>query len=440
MIRTFLSRQRFRWVPALGLAIIGGALFPLLSWAQAVDPVARDTFLSDPEFAEPRDPLLPDLAVTRSLSPLERLALEEALDQLALAAEEQYLAGQTNVAIQAWMREVRLRRILGYEQEIPAIGRVGLRVWESSRSQEVQLLTLRLRQIQADLLAQEPLDTTTLEAVAATFEVLRDIDSAIAVYNALITRAAQAGDTPQRRTFLEKLANLQESWFRFEVAGKTYQTLLSSLSSSQQLSLQRTQYLQGAIRNYEDAGQLQVAIGHQRQLLRQYQDTAQIQLIPALLLAIARNYRDLGEPEQARPYYEATYTVALPQNQSSLASDAVRDLAGIYLSLNKLEDVRYLYEQQIAVDGLSYNAYGIMQAFDKLGQLYERQDDLDAAITAYQEGLILASHLQYRDIHFKYRLQQLLRAQGRLSITAATEHQSLGPLGVVAPPDAWESN
>ena len=437
MLNAF-SRQWSRGLSVLGVTLVGWILFPTLVWAQAISPEVRDRFLADPEFAEPRDSLLPALPIVRPLSPLERSQLAVDLDQLAMQAERLYLAGQVDLAFEVWMREVRLRRILGYAQETLAMQRVGLRAWENARSQETQLLTLRLRQIQDELLDQDPLPIRRLEAVAATFEILRDIDSAIAVYETLTVRAAQAGNQLERQRLLENLANLQENWFRFAVAGKTYQSLLSSLGSRED-PVKQVQYLQGAIRNYQDAGQLSRTITYQRRLLRQYQETGPFESIPALMLAIARNYRDLNELEQARAQYLTTHSTALAQNQSNIARDAVQDLVTLYLSFDRSDDVLYLYRQQVALERLSYDAYGLMHTFEELGQLYERQDNPEAAIFAYQEALILSNHLGYRAVYFKHRLQRLLLDQGRLIIIPAEQHQS-STVESLQPPNLWQGN
>ena len=292
-----------------------------------------EQFLSDPEFSEPRDPLLPDLPIERPLSPLEKLALAAELDALAAEAEALFLAGQTEAAFATWMREVRLRRILGYEAELEAIQRVGLRVWENSRAEEVQLITLRLRQIQAELLAQAPLNIALLEEVVAAFEVLRDVDAAVAVYETLIERATLAGDRDEQQRLLENLANLRETWFRFEVAAATYQTLLDALGQGE--DLQAIAYLQGIIRNLQQAGELSQAIEYQRRLVRRYERTAQPRPIPPVTLAIARNYRALDNLEQAQSVYSTTYTTALGLGQTDVASEALADLAEIYLAQEK---------------------------------------------------------------------------------------------------------
>lgn len=427
-----------RWLSATGLVLSGLALLPLTAWGQ-LDPVIRDRFLNDPEFTQPRDPLLPEIPVARPLSPLEKSELEIALNQIALEAEQLYFLGQADRAFELWMREVRLRRIFGYAEEIQAMQRVGLRAWEDSRAQEIQLLTLRLRQIQTELLEQDSSNIFLFEAIAATFEVLRDIDSATAVYNTLIAQATSSNNVPERQRLLENLANLQEAWFRFEAAGKTYQALLGTLSSTS-VSATEARYLAGGIRNYQNAGQLRTVIDYQRRLLRYYENTAALQAEPSLLLAIARNYRDIEELSEARNYYLTSYTKALAQNQSSVAKDVVQDLAVIYTRLGRPDDVLYLHRQQLAVEGLSYSGYGLMQVFDDLGQFYISQDNLEQAISAYQEGLILARYLGYREIYFQLQLQQLLVDTGRLTVTLAEKHEHDRRVQPLQPPRVWQGN
>ncbi|MGD1859445.1 MAG: tetratricopeptide repeat protein [Leptolyngbyaceae cyanobacterium] len=425
-----------RWLIAIALTLTSWAAMPLLVWAQ-LSPVLIEEFLSDPEQTEPRDPLLPELPVSRPLSPLEQVALEVELDELAIEAESLYLAGQEADAFALWMRELRLRRILGYEKELAAVQRIGLRMWENSRADEVQLITLRLRQIQADLFSQAQPDQALLEALVAGFETLRDVDAAVAVYETLIERAMQASDRDEQQRLLERLASLRESWFRFEVAGQTYAALLALLEGNDEL--QEIEYLKGAIRNYEDAAQLRQAIDYQRQLLRKYEQVVQPQPIPSLTLAIARNFRELGSLPQAQTFYSTTYSVALAQGQTDVASEALRDLADIYLAEGQSEDVLYLYQQRLAVERLSYNGYGMMQTFDQIGQFFESQDLPDNAIAAYQEALIIAEQLNYRDGYFKLRLQQLLYEQGRLNVPLLEAHLA-NPVGPLQDPDAWQGN
>lgn len=433
----------FRFHVSLGglmLALMGWAVMSTSVCAQPVDPALRDPFLSDPEFGEPRDPLLPELPVERPLSPLEKRELSMALDRLAQEAERLYLLGRMDAAFMRWMREVRLRRIFGYDTELAAIRRVGQRAWQEGRTQEVQLLTLRLAQIQTALLGETPLNLPLLERVAANFEQLRDIDAAVAVYETLAVRAMQAGNQVQRVRFLERMANLQENWFRFEVAAQTYNRLLTLTRGENRSTPQRIRYLQRAAYNYREAGQPIRAIAFQQQLVQAYETQAQITAIPPLHLAIARNYRTAERLSQAVQFYQTAYTGALAQRQFNVASDAVRDLTEIYEALERPQDVQYLYDQQLAVERLSYNAYGIMEVFESLGQFYETRADLDAAIAAYEEALILARHLNHRSAYFHNRIQRLLLSQDKLTIDPAESHEASPPLGTLDPLDLWQEN
>ncbi len=435
-----LGRPR-RWLRSgviLGCALVGTMLAPLTVWAQAISPLLRDQFLSDPELTEPLDPLLPKLPIVRPLSPLEKRSLRQDLDRLAEDAERLFQEQETDLAFQTWMREVRLRRILGVREELQAMRRVGTRAWESSRTEEVQLLTLRLRQIEAKQLAQAPLDVPLLEEIAGIFEILRDVDAAIALYETLVVQAAQAGDRAERQRLLETLATLQETWFRFGAAGSTYGTLLRSLTTVTDPT-QEVTYLRGAIRNYENADDRVTALGFQRRLVAVFQASNQPQAIPAVLLAIARNYRALGDLPQAQSNYSAAYSAALSQQQLAIASDALKDLAALYLAQDKTADVLYLHSQRLAVNRLAYDGYGLMSAFEDLGKLFAAQGDLDRAIAAYQEALLLATHLNHREVYFNHQLQLWLIAQGRLIVPIQGVHQS-SPVQPLANPDAWQGN
>ena len=193
------------------------------------------------------------------------------------------------------------------------------------------------------------------------------------------------------------------------------------------------------IRNFQDLGELATAIEYQRRLTGKYEDTLQPQFVPALTLAIARNFRDLDRLTEAQNYYSVTYSGALAQVQTDVASDALQDLAALYLADDQPEDVRYLYEQRLAVERLSFNGYGLMQTFDNLGQLYEAQNLPDSAIAAYQEALIIAERLHHREVYFKLRLQTLLLEQGRLEVVPLEQHLA-SPVGPLRDPNFWMEN
>jgi len=416
-----MSKRR-RWARMAGWG--GLALFWLCGQlpmvGQTLDIVVREEFLSDPLLDQPRDPLLPVHPIQRPLSPLEKYQLELDLDQLHQEALALSQTGQPEAAYDAWMREVRLRRLLGLDQELASIQRVGQQVRQAGRTQEVQLLTVRLQQIRETLAEQSPLAQPRLQETAVGFEVLGNPDEAIATYE-LLKQQAQAQDNPaEYRRWLEAQGRLQRQWFKFAAAAETYQELLDGLPPEELLSeddaVLTQRYLQALIDAQQQQRRYQETITAQRQLLQHYRRRELFNPIPALEAAIARNYRAIDQLDQAAAFYQQAYADAIAQRQFDTASRVVRDLAEIYQSLERVDDTVYLYDLLLQLEQQSYNAYGIADVFDQLGQLYAAQGQTDLAMAAFQEGLIVAQHLDYRQGYFR---NQIRRLRGDLPPVAA---------------------
>lgn len=374
--------------------------------AQALPPEIRDTFLADPLQDTPRDHLLPDPPVARPLSPLEKVQLDADLNDLDQRASALWADRQAEAAIELWMREVRLRRILGLDTELATIQRVGQRVWEAGQTQEIQLLTLRLRQIQAQLATPDPTNLEHWESLATVFEILGEPVDAIAAYQQLAAVAQANGEGDRYLTYLEQIGGLQTAWFFFPDAAMTYQQLA-------QLALARTDpaasipYLRQAITSHEQAQQFQAAAVTQQNLLNIYETLGLQSFIPQLQQQIADNYRILGEIEAASEYYQVAYTGAILLKQFAVAHQSVQSLIDLYRAQDRWPEVIYLYEQLILVDQKSYNAYGIMATFAQLGLLYEDLEEPEQALMAFREGLVLARHLNYQEAFFLERIEQL---------------------------------
>ncbi|ASC73196.1 uncharacterized protein XM38_041580 [Halomicronema hongdechloris C2206] len=423
-----MTRQR-QWARLAGWS--GLALFwlccQLPAMGQTLDIVVRQEFLSDPLLDEPRDPLLPVHPIQRPLSPLEKYQLELDLDQLHQQALALSQTGQPEPAYDAWMREVRLRRLLGLDQELAAIQRVGQRVRQAGRTQDVQLLTVRLQQIRDNLAEQSPLDQRRLQETAVGFEVLGNPDEAIATYE-LLKQQAQAQDNQVAyRYWLQAQGRLQQAWFKFAAAAETYQELLERLPPEELLSeddaVLKQRYLQALIDSQQQQRRYQETITAQQQLLQHYRQVELLSPIPALEAAIARNYRAIDQLNQAATFYRRAYEDAIVQQQFAQASDIVRELAEIYQSLERVDDTVYLYELLLQLERQSYNAYGIAAVFDQLGQLYAAQGQTDLAMAAFREGLIVAQHMDYRQGYFR---NQIRRLRGDLP-TAADEADEATP-------------
>lgn len=399
------QRQINQWISG-GIVALCLLLHPAPSLAQALRAEVRDPFLADPLLDRPRDPLLPMPSVSRPLSPLEEVQLEAELNALNERAFTLLQAGQEDEAFDVWIREVRLRRLFGLAQELTAIQRVGQQAWAAGRTEEVQLLTTRLQVIRDQIEANQPLDQGLLRETAIGFEILGEPNNAIALYRQLADLALAEGDAPRHLLYLQSVAQLQDQWLIFADAAVTYRQL-ALLVQNQQGSAVGIPYLQRAIRNYEQARQFEPAIAVQQELMALYEAQGIRDLVPGLQRAIARNYQSLNNPDAASRYYQASYTNAITLEQFDVASQVTEELAELYRSLNRFEDVLYLYQQRLLVARQSYDAYGLMDSFDQIGQTYEQLGQPEQAVDAFREGLVLATHLRHQQDYFREQVQRL---------------------------------
>lgn len=386
-------------------------IMPLMSTptalAQNLRPEVRDPFLADPLQDRPRDPLIPNPIVDRPLSPLELLALEQALDELALEAEALSAAGENEAALETWMREVRLRRVLGLDPELVAIDRVAQWLRETNATQEIQLLTARLAVIQADLDLSETRDRDRLTTLAETYTTLGQVETAADLRRSLAEAALDRGDRTEHQAQLTALAQLYDDWFYFPEAAATYGELVA-LAQTQGDEEAEIAFSQRQIYTLEQAQDWNGALAAQQQLLRLYSaDEDRWPLVAAVQTQMAQHQRTLGDLEGASQQYQTAYSNAIAVQQFEVSAEALRGLASLYQDLGRLPDVDYLYQQLILVEQQALNAYGLMDTFDQLGQLYELADDPRRARLAYEEGLILARQLRHRQDYFASQIERL---------------------------------
>lgn len=421
-----MQRQPFRtfwkyfgsFAIAAFLASGGSLMLPLPSLAQLLLPEVRNAFLSDPLDDDPLDPLLPELPIRRPLSPLEKYQLEQDLDQLAVLAETIAAGDEAAVPpdsgealpdpIDLWMREVRLRRLLGLDQELQAIRRVAQWMRDRAATRELQLLVARLREIQAALDPAISADRTRLVELAEIYAILGEVEDAAVIRRALANQALAVGDDEEFQEQLEILANLQAAWFYFNDAAATYEELLE-LAQLEPERDNEIRYLRAQSHNLEQAQEFESAIGAQQRLLDIYNAAEPFwPLVPPLQHDVAENYRALGDINEASRYFQSAYSNALRQSQLNIAAGAIRALADLYRALERWEDVRYLYDQLILVERRANNAFGLMEAFDSLGQLYEQLEQPDQALVAYREGLVMARSIDHREGYFEAQIARLV--------------------------------
>lgn len=362
------------------------------------------------EMTDP-DPLLPRPPVDRPLSPLERRQLIQALDQLNTQAQAQLQAGNIVGAFDTWNRELRLRRALGTMEEVTALGRVGDIAWRENQVNQVQIITGRLRKIQAETIAA-PVRSATLperykllEALGTAYQQVRATGDALNVYQQILTEARQRRDNKREVQVLATIGQLHMAWFDYDKAAATYRELLA-LAQKRGDRPNQGVYLDQLAYIHEQAKQPAQAIPYLQQLVAFYQTSRNPLPIPALKLRLGDNYQLVNRPDLAEQSYRETYTLAQPLAQLAYASDALKKLAVLYRANSRLDSAIRVYEFLVGIEQQAYNAYGAMDAYDQIGQIYLSRKAYPQAIEAFRKGLAYARQLNYRVDYFTSQIQQ----------------------------------
>ncbi len=380
------------------IALSGMVAVPM---ARADEPAA---FPPNPlDLTEP-DPLLPELVVDRPLSPQERRVLTEALNQLQLQAEQTLSAGNIPGAIEIWNRELRLRRVLGVSEEVPALSRVGEIAWRESQTTEVRLITERLEQIEQEELAKTPPSFEQLLLIADAYQKMRAIQPAIAAYNRILLEAQQRGDRAIEQRALLALAEMHLAWFNYPESAAAYEQLLTLVQGNTALEVE---YMGQLAYAYELGNQLEAAIAIQQRLVRVYQQQQDYLRIAPIKINIGDNYLALNRLDLAAPSYQEAFSVARGTQQYGFAGDALQRLATLYRSLSRWQDALVVYQLLIDVEQQSYNTLGIMNAYDNIGQVHRQLGNTTQAIAAFRRGLQFAQELNYKIGYFNTQIQEL---------------------------------
>ncbi len=382
-------------------------------------PPQPDKFPPSPLELTAPDPLLPK-GLQRPLSESERLTLSAALDDLSAQAIVKYRSGDLPNAFEIWNRELRLRRALGFLNEVTALGRVGDSAWKQNQPTEINLITRRLQAIQKQVqnpttnkmnLSERP---QIMQALGTAYQLVRSPGLAVAIYEQLLSEARQRKDAPQEVSVLNTIGQLHLSWFDYSNAAVTYLDLLKlTQASGDQVS--QAFYLTQLAYVYEQAKQPAQAVQYQQQLANLYQKNSQAELLPALKIRMADNYAISGQVNLAEQTYQEAFKLAQPALQLAYASDALRKLGVLYRSHDRLDAALQIYEYLAGVQQQTYDTYGLMEAYDQIGQIYLARNAYPQALTAFNQGLAVAKQLNYRTDYFTTQIQQVSQKAGRSS-------------------------
>jgi tetratricopeptide (TPR) repeat protein len=392
-----------------------------LTLAQSKNALQADKFPPSPLEITTPDPLLPNLRDKQPLSLLEKVKLQAALDELNQEAVVKLQAGDKEAAFEIWNRELRLRRYLGAVAEVKALSRVGEIAWNRSDRQQLQYITQRLQAIQKQAQpkkakTQASVDLELLRALGAAYQKVRSPKPAIELYNQVLLEVRQQKDTSAEIDTLKTLGNLNLSWFNYPQAATNYEELLN-LATNQGERQDELTYLQQLAYIYQQAKQPQKSIDVLSKLKEIYSQNDNQAQVPNLQLAIAANYETLAKENpallpEAFKNYQAAYVTAWELQQYARAAEALQKLIPLYRSQKQMNEALETSKILLETEARAANYYGMMQAYDQMGQLYLESKDYPQALTAFKDGLELARQLRHQE---KYFTQQVEKAsQGSL--------------------------
>ncbi len=402
VIFNLLQPKLLKW----GKAAFWTATFLLCFSAVAVAK-PNETAPPNPLEITTPDPLLPNPPVERALTPVEQANLREALDQLNEQAAAQLSAGNSIEAYKIWYREIRLRRVLGGSlEEVQALGRVGEIAWSQNSKPEVQLITARLETIQKEAETKKTLDEPLLRALGRAYEQIRVPGQALKVYEQILATERQRNDPVAVETTLKTIAQLHLAWFDYPKAAAAYEELLATAQAKGD-RVNQLVYLKELINIYDKSKQPENALRTKQQLVEKYLNEQDFTQIPALKIAIAADYEALNQPEEASQNYQEAYTLAFSSQQFAYASDALLKLGNLYRSHSQPDFALQVYDVLLKVEQQSYNYYGLMNAYDQMGQIHLEQKNYAQALSAFQQGLELAKSLQYQESYFSTQIERV---------------------------------
>jgi tetratricopeptide (TPR) repeat protein len=377
----------------------------------------QNLVLAATEFVNPlekvqRDPILPVSSLHRTLTSLEKERVREIVIQLDKEARTELAAGNKEKAFQIWYRELRLQRALSRTEEIAALARVGEIAWLNTFSQDLRFITERLVNIENEVTAKQTLTPKILNSLGKAYQQMRDVDKAIAIYQKILTNARKQDDIEGEKLNLEILGKLYLAKFDYLQAGITYEELLKLVPDNAQEN-----YLNQLVEIYDRQNKTLKAISVKNQLAKHYQKNQQLEKLAALKISLAQDYQNTQQPTKASQNYQEAYNLAKSLQQLALAEDALQKLAQLQSDLAprdlakparaSLKMALQTYQELLKVQQKSYNSYGSMNTYERIGNIYSKQGNYNQALAAFQQGLIIAKSLNYRVDYFTNKINQI---------------------------------
>jgi tetratricopeptide (TPR) repeat protein len=327
----------------------------------------------------------------------------EELDTFHQQALELLNQGDKLAAFQLWQRELELRQGLDRIEEIQALSRVGEVAWSEGESVMIRGIIGRLDQIQGEV---EAGDSETLQELGIAYQVVRSPQSALAVYQKLLDLAIEESDEEEQAALLAQIAQTHLNWFDYPQAISGYEAVLK-FAQQQEDTLTQIQAYQQLAYSYEQMEDWEGAIETRLNLINLYNQLGQVSEIPKEQMAIAKHYQTLGNLKTSAQLYEQAYLIAFQQQQLAHAALALQSLAQLYQQQEQFPQALAVYRSLLSIQAQAYDAYGMMNTYEQIAQIHRTLNQKDQALSALEQGLKLAQHLNLKTDYFSDLIQTL---------------------------------
>ncbi|MHC5825477.1 MAG: tetratricopeptide repeat protein, partial [Nostoc sp.] len=295
-------------------------------------------------------------------------------------------------ALEIWNRELRLRRFLGSLAEVQALSRVGAIAWNQNDSEEVKYITQRLQAIQKQVESQKKTAEIDLElwrSLGQAYQNVRSPKLALEAYDQVLLVVRQKNPTALVE-ILKTIGELHLSWFDYRKAAPIYEELLG-LATSQGDRVNEVTYLQRLADIYEQTKQPQQSLNVLNKLAEIYVNENNLTEILELKLAIASDYESLAKKDpnlllEAFKNYQEAYITAWQLQEYVRAGEALQKLIVLYRSQGQTDAALQASQILVQIQAQAANFYGMMQAYDQIGQLYLERKEFPQALTAFKKG------------------------------------------------------
>lgn len=356
------------------------------------------------------DPILPTALLQRSPSPLERITIRETAEQLDQDARQQLAANETDRAFDLWFRALNLQRVLGKNAEIIALGEVAEQAWEAGEKIELQAITQRLQTLEKDLKAQGNWLSPEAIVLGISYQQARDLSSANRLYGYQLAEAQRTNNLATISAVLTQLIQVQWGALNYPFAAQYTQQQLEILRSQPATRsglLEERSLLQSLSFFYQQTEDYLSTVTILKEAISLTLDLGLDAEVAPLQVILAEAQILSGDSLAATDTYRQAYLKAQQQQQFYLAQDILFALGQLREQRGELAEAIQVYEILRQVHRYSSNLLGLLESYDRLGQLYLQINNPQLASEQFQKGLELSKRLGYREAEFTAQVDRL---------------------------------